>query len=424
MNQATASSRRGGLSLEQAPPLSVPLRFFLTAPLFAVLAGLGLLWLGPDALASRWSPHAVGLTHLLTLGFITMVAVGAILQMLPVLSGVAAPQPRVVAAWVHLLLVLGTLGLSAGLVLDPLFLRFGAVSLGAALAGFLAVMAFTFVRLGRTANPSVRGMRLALAGLAATTVLGIGRGAAYAWGLEVPVAFTHVHVAWALLGWAGLLIVAVAFQVVPMFQVTPDYPRVMRRWLVSGLFASLLGWSAGVLMDWTWLQKLFELALIAGFCAFAATTLRLQGRRRRRITDAFVWFWRLGLGSVLAAGALRLATLPGGDPGRLDVLFGVLVIVGAVQSIMLGMLYKIVPFLVWLHSRNAPGGVHNMSQVLPERRARRQVQLHGASLALLAAAIPFPSMIPAAGIAYAASFLWLTLNMAGAVRARTTARGG
>ena len=44
-----------GLSLDQAPPLSVPLRFFLTAPAFGVLGGLALalggaeLWAVPLA---------------------------------------------------------------------------------------------------------------------------------------------------------------------------------------------------------------------------------------------------------------------------------------------------------------------------------------------------------------------------------------
>lgn len=41
------------LSFDQAPPLAAPLRFFLTAPLFAILAGLLLLWSGPDLFASR-----------------------------------------------------------------------------------------------------------------------------------------------------------------------------------------------------------------------------------------------------------------------------------------------------------------------------------------------------------------------------------
>ena len=62
-----------GLSLEQAPPFNVPLRFFLTAPPFLLLAAGLLLWQGPDLFASRWLPATLALTHLLTLGFMAQV---------------------------------------------------------------------------------------------------------------------------------------------------------------------------------------------------------------------------------------------------------------------------------------------------------------------------------------------------------------
>jgi hypothetical protein len=39
----------GGLSLDQAPPIDIPARFFLTAPLFAIAAGLLLAWQGPTS---------------------------------------------------------------------------------------------------------------------------------------------------------------------------------------------------------------------------------------------------------------------------------------------------------------------------------------------------------------------------------------
>ena len=70
------------LSFEQAPPISVPFRFFLTAPLFGVAAGLLLIWFGADALASRWNAPTLALTHLLTVGFMLEAMCGALLQIL------------------------------------------------------------------------------------------------------------------------------------------------------------------------------------------------------------------------------------------------------------------------------------------------------------------------------------------------------
>jgi hypothetical protein len=100
-----------GLSLEQAPPFNVPLRFFLTAPWFLVLAALtDCCGKGPDIFASRWLPAALALTHLLTLGFMAQVMLGALLQMLPVVVGVVVPRPRLTAALIHIPLTLGDAG--------------------------------------------------------------------------------------------------------------------------------------------------------------------------------------------------------------------------------------------------------------------------------------------------------------------------
>lgn len=83
-----------GLSFQQAPPLSVPLRFFLTAPWFLLGAALLLIVTGPDLMLSRHSPAALAATHLITLGFTTLVMVGALLQLLPVLGGLVLPCPE------------------------------------------------------------------------------------------------------------------------------------------------------------------------------------------------------------------------------------------------------------------------------------------------------------------------------------------
>jgi hypothetical protein len=101
-----------GLSLEQAPPFSVPLRFFLTAPWFLVLAAALMLWEGSGIFASRWLPATLALTHLLVLGFMAQVMLGALLQILPVAVGVTVPRPRLTAALIHIPLTLGTLTLA------------------------------------------------------------------------------------------------------------------------------------------------------------------------------------------------------------------------------------------------------------------------------------------------------------------------
>ena len=101
--------RMKGLSLEAIPPIHLPFRFFNTAPWMGVLAALVLLSSAEQAFSTQWSPELLGITHLLTLGFMTMVMLGALFQLVPVISGRVIPGGTVVATLVHLLLLTGVL---------------------------------------------------------------------------------------------------------------------------------------------------------------------------------------------------------------------------------------------------------------------------------------------------------------------------
>lgn len=111
------------LAFENAPPLTAPLRFFLTAPLFGLLAGLLIAVEGADIFASRWMPGALAATHLMTVGFMLQVMLGALIQILPVVAGANIKQPVWIARLVHAGLTAGALLLAAGLLVGmPLLL--------------------------------------------------------------------------------------------------------------------------------------------------------------------------------------------------------------------------------------------------------------------------------------------------------------
>lgn len=412
-----------GLSLDQAPPILVPLRFFLSAPLFSIAAALLLVWQGPDILQSRWHPALLGATHMLTLGFLGLIMMGAIMQMLPVVAGTPVRHPSWAAGIIHTLGMAGIILLCTGLILgSPLALRFSLPLLGTALLAFAALVVFT-LRQAQAQNMTARAMRLAALMLAATAILGLLllSNHAYSWWLEVREPFTNLHLSWGLLGWVGILVVGVAFQVVPMFQLTPAYPAFMTRWLAIILFLLLLALSLGVVFPA--LRLPLGIALSSGLAWFAVTTLRLQGQRKRKMPDVTLNFWRGGMLCLLLAIALWLAgqVFLLGESGKYELLLGLLMIVGFAMSLVNGMLYKILPFLVWFHlqSRRKPGepAAPNVKQILPEIRTRRQMWLHFAALAALLSAVLQPSLFfyPAAAL-FGASGLWLWLNMAFAWR--------
>ena len=414
------------LSFEQAPPISVPYRFFLTAPLFGIAAGLLLSWLGPAALASRWTPGAAALTHLIAAGLMLQTMCGALLQFVAVAAGANIWRPRLIAAVVHPLIMIGALLLVLAFALAaPTLFRPAVLLLAVPMGLFIGALALALLKTPAQ-GMTLHTLRLAVFALLVTLTLGVTLAGSLGWQENWTPPFltlVDVHVAWGLGGWALLLVIGVSYLVVPMFQLTPAYPVWLTRLLPAGLFLSLLAWSLqlGRQMPPPWLAgAALSGMVLAGI--YAATTLRLQLQRRRRVSDVTLLFWRgaMVLLLVLTLSWLLFHLLPRlGDQARAPLWLGVLALPGVFVSVINGMLYKIVPFLNWLHlqrqgdPRKPPP---NMKLMIPERAMGGQMRLHFIAVALLLAALLWPFLTRPAGLAFAASCLWLEWNLVGAVR--------
>ncbi|MCK9389268.1 MAG: hypothetical protein M0Q22_12875 [Sulfuritalea sp.] len=411
------------LSFDQAPPISVPYRFFLVAPWFGVMAGILLAWSGGDALASRWTPEALALTHLIAVGFMLQAMCGALLQFIPVAVGANVWRPKLVANIVQPLLLLATLLLVGGLLFSrpgmftvavPLFLL--------ALGGFVVVVALALWRTPAT-SMSLWALRLAIGGLAITVLLGSLLAEALARGFSVPILeLTDVHLAWGLGGWGLMLLAGVSYQVVPMFQLTRPYPPWLTRWFAPLMLLMLLAWSAQIFIDPVRWLPLIALCLLSMLSAYAASTLWLQYTRRRKIHDATSLYFRVAMLSMLAfvvSGAVFLLFPDLGADPRFAVWLGVLAFAGVFVSAISGMMYKIMPFLNWLHLQllNPPlSAMPNMNRMIPADAMTGQLRLHVLAVVLLLAAVWQPGLTRLAGTAFAVSCAWLGWNLVGAVR--------
>lgn len=420
---------RRDLALDASPALAAPLRFFLNAPAFGLLAAALLCYAGPSAFESRWSPFTLAATHLLTLGVFASVMMGALIQILPVVAGVRLASARTSATGIHALLTAGTVALaSAFIASEPELFSIAALACGAAVLWFVAACLLglngTGARAARGVGDIVRAIRLALAALTGTVALGAVLAVSLAHPIALPaVALTDMHLTWGLAGWIGLLTAGVAYQVIPMFQVTEPYPRPLARLFAPILFAAIVAGSPAI--AGTPLLRPLIARSLAGlpFCAyivFAVVTLVLLHGRKRESADATTLYWRTSMASVIGSAMLWAAGRTIDSPS-LDVALGVMLLAGAIQSAISGMLYKIVPFLLWYHLQAALDMrsplVPKVKAILPDSRARAQYWAHLCALALLLAACALPDALarPAA-LALGVSSAWLGVNMARALR--------
>lgn len=403
---------RRALDYDLALPTSLILPFFLNVPVFLLLAALLLGLEGPLALASRWHPAALAVVHLVVLGAMASAMTGALMQILPVASRVRFPWPRLVGRLTHA-------GLSAGAALLALWLWRPALApagaaaivlLSASLGGWALACFAGLWRDRRQAADGAQEVLMAACLAPAALLVTVGLGASLAaarlgWLPAWPL--TDLHAAWGLAGWTGLLLVGVAGQLVPIFLATDRYPPTLPGRLSLAICALLVMLSVNTLASpgAPGVAAWVIVALLAIMLAlFALRTLRLLLRQRGApMPDPANGFWRLGMLALLA---LPVAWMwPSAPPAAV----GVLGLAAAISAIS-GLLYRIVPFLLWRQLHTDVGqpvaGLPKLRDYLPPRPAQAHLYLHaGAVAGLLLACAWAPATRPAA-LLLALSALW------------------
>ena len=397
---------QNGLSLDQAPPLSVVFRFFFSGSLFGILAGFLLLFFGTNVFQADHTA-AVILTHTLTLGVMLSFMFAALFQMLPVIAGVKLTSPTRKANWVQYPFIFGVLSLLFAFHSGtPSLFLMASFFLGSTILGIAAVMLKHLLALPHH-SASSKGMSVALLSLFLLTLLalyltgtlgGFIQGSHYA-------AVKTAHYSLGLFGWIALLIISISFQVIEMFYVTPPYPDFARNYLPFKILGLLLaGFFFSFFFDDTWIIIDIFLALV--LIGYAMLTLLRLTQRKRPLTDATVWFWRTGLILLIASMSATIDTRFYDLP-KLEAL-NYIFFAGFALSIVFAMFYKIVPFLTWFHL-NSQGyfTAPMMHEVIHPKTAMKHLYIHLSTLVTLMLSVFISPFIYAAGLLTIVSFGWI-----------------
>ncbi|MBI4590023.1 MAG: hypothetical protein HY725_14410 [Candidatus Rokubacteria bacterium] len=386
-------------------------RYLLTAAGAFLLAALAVPLLADELAGFYYRPRVVALTHTITLGWITLTIMGASFQLLPIVMErkIRSEGLVIVQFW---LMVLGTVGMVAHFAIG----RWNGLAWA---AGLVAIGALChLVNVGLSLRPLPRWTAtaqlfvLALAGLAATLVFGfllaLDRNRPF---LPEPFLGTlgaHFHLAF--LGWIAAMILGMAARTLPMFLLVED----PKGW---GVTVQVWGMALGVpgvtvaLLTESRALPLAALVVASAGGAFLLQTLQMVWRRRRPQLD-----W--GLRFILTGTAFLVPTMALGlglaftwlQSPTLVMAYAVMALGGWTSLTIVGMLLKIVPFLVWYRvygGRAGPEPVPTLAQLSwPAAERLSYWLLTGGILALaLAVAGASPRGIRAAGIALAAGAL-------------------
>jgi hypothetical protein len=200
----------------------------------------------------------------------------------------------------------------------------------------------------------------------------------------------HAHVG--LGGFFVALLQGATFQLVPMFTLADlSGPR----WAGAGFVlvqAGLVVLAPGLAVGLRAVGVAGALLVVAGLgCSGVALRATLRARRRRLLDPGVKGF---SLGAVLLGlaglGGLLFAVSPGHAPGGAATGYGIAVIAGALSLMVMGMLCKIVPFLVWMKVYGPQAGRRPVP--LAGSLGSRTLEtgwlwLHGTALATLVAGV-------------------------------------
>ncbi|WP_298630243.1 hypothetical protein [uncultured Thermus sp.] len=356
-------------------PLSIPAGFVFLGEGFFLVAGF-LLALHPEALSLPRHPWGLALAHLFLLGFGVGVLLGAMHQLLPVVLEAPLYRPEwgypVMALW-----GLGTALLAWGFAQAPSLVPAGGALVLLALFLFAYHAYLTFRQAPRW-NRVATALAWVVFYLILTPLLGLLQALSQRYGFYDP-----ERLAWHLLAGLGgvflLSILGVGYKLVSMFTLTHG---VDERILGHFLWAANLG-LLGLAMG----ERLGYLLLLLAYALALYDTWRILRNRMKKALDIGVRHYLLGLFFL----GLALLALPF-DPVWAALWFAL----GFVGLVVTGMLYKILPFLVWTH-RYAPKAGKEKVPMLKEMLPEKAGYLAGGLLALGALLLP---LLPWAGWVY------------------------
>ncbi len=397
---------QNGLSLDQAPPISVVFRFFFSGALFGILSGSLILIYKTDIFDAH-TMAAVTFTHTLTLGVMLSFMFAALFQMLPVIAGVTLTSPMSKANWVQYPFVLGVFALLLAFNFPkPWLFSLASLLLGGSILPITFVMLKDLFKLPHH-SASSKGILAALISLALLVLLALYLTATFAGAIDGTYysQIKEAHYSFGLFGWIALLIISISFQVIEMFYVTPSYPTLVSRYLPLTLLGLLIVTSvAGLFIPSAWI--ITNILLVLLLSGYALLTLKRLTQKKRPLSDATVWFWRIGLSSLLLS-MLSIATTLFTDVAAIKTL-SYIFFTSFALSIVFAMFYKIVPFLTWFHL-NSQGyfTAPMMHEVIHPKTAKKHLYIHLATIVTFIVSIFIPQLIFPAGLLTILSFGWM-----------------
>ena len=331
----------------------VVIPFYIYAAISFLAATLLLVFSTPAFSQHYFHPHTLAITHIMALGWGTMIVLGASHQLVPVLI----ERKLYSDTLAFLSFFLAAIGIPLLIYSFYVFdigwpARWGGILVNAAILVYLANLALS---MSKAKHENVQSVFVFTAAcwLLVTTILGLLLVYNFSY-LFLPKDSLHylpLHAHLGIVGWFLLLIIGVGSRLIPMFMISKYENAKLLWWIYVCINAGLVSFVFVFIYYRPSLLLLPLLLVLAGMILFAVFIVRSYQQRIRRKIDKPM---KLSLISVLMI-ALPLTVLmailfyswASGTNSRLVLGYGFTIFFGWLTAIILGMTFKTLPFIAW-----------------------------------------------------------------------------
>jgi len=357
---------QAGLSTKNAPSASVVLPHFAFGALSFLAASIIILLVASDLTQHYLNPRLLSLTHVLVLGWISMIIFGSLYQLIPVVMEVKLYSEKLAIST----FVLFGSGL---IILSVSFWNFAFthnlwMEIGGGLL-LLAVILFvinTILSAAKTERRTIENTFIITAVLWLLLTVTIGLLMVFNFAFNF-ISISHLqllkaHAHMGLVGWFLLLVIGVASKLMPMFLIVHKLPTKLLNYsyyLINGGLVLLS--IAFIFYPEKWLLILFSLLVVSGIILFLRFNHIAFSTRLRKKLDVGMKFSAMGfifLTFTLLFGLFSLLKPAFLQPYQLsvEILYGITIVLGFLSSMVLGQTYKTLPFIIWLKKYHSKVG--------------------------------------------------------------------
>jgi hypothetical protein len=369
----TAASKTG---LQQTTSYKVVLPFYIYAAISFVIACI-LLLLNTRALHLHYfHPQTLAITHIMALGWGTMIILGASHQLLPALidgklsSDLLAYLSFAFAAVGIPLLVTGFYLFQTGWLLQT-----GAILVNAAVIFYLVNVVCSIYE-SRKCGVQAVFVATATLWLFATVLFGLLLVFNFtrAWLPENSVEYLSLHAHMGIAGWFLLLVLGVASRLIPMFLISKYSNPKKLWWIYSLVNLALCGFillkiyaTPGAAYFLPAILIGAALVIFADYCRRAyRSRLRKQVDEQMKLSLLSVAFLLLPVLCLFAV----IAFMSRNQESGTVLLYGYCIFFGWITAIILAMTFKTLPFIVWnkvYHDKAAKGKTPAPKELFSEK---------------------------------------------------------